>query len=110
MNHIQESDWKPFKDLHGLALERFCERILADISRAASNSSKTFYDRYLDINFLLQDQKSQFANAFSNPRRSAAMMQLIQMRRLGLLTDQELSRFSKDTQERVAAVVGNGDA
>ena len=29
---ISESDWKLFRQLHALALERFCERVLSEVA------------------------------------------------------------------------------
>jgi hypothetical protein len=33
---INESDWRIFRNLHAIALERFCQRVLSDINQAFS--------------------------------------------------------------------------
>jgi hypothetical protein len=35
MREIEEPDWKVLRRVHPLALERFCERVLAEIDRAS---------------------------------------------------------------------------
>ena len=39
MRDIKESDWKVFKRLRELALERFCERILGEIAGISSDGA-----------------------------------------------------------------------
>src|SRR5215813_7777767 len=49
MSHeIKESDWKLLRQLHPVALERFCRRILEELERINSDSAKSFHQRYLD--------------------------------------------------------------
>lgn len=37
---ITEADWKLFRLLHALALERFCEQVLSDVARLTAEMSK----------------------------------------------------------------------
>ena len=53
---------------------------------------------------LLQERDEALARAFDDFRRSTALMQLAIMRRMGLLTDDELSVFSEQTQQTVRRV------
>jgi hypothetical protein len=43
---IAEADWKVLRRIHPLALERYCERTLAEIERVTHNSSKSTHQRY----------------------------------------------------------------
>ena len=36
---ISESDWRLFRKLQPLALERFCERVLSEINQISSDSN-----------------------------------------------------------------------
>lgn len=38
---IKESDWKVFRKVRQLALERFCEQVLSEVKILASNPSDT---------------------------------------------------------------------
>ena len=53
---IKESDWKLFRQLHKVALERFCERVLNEIRSAMVNDGDSYHDRYLEIFALIRDR------------------------------------------------------
>jgi hypothetical protein len=44
---IKEADWKLLRRLHPLALERFCERALAEIESVKHDDARSFHQRYL---------------------------------------------------------------
>jgi hypothetical protein len=67
--------------VHPLALERFCERVPAEIDRVS------------------QDGDREMAHLFDNPRRSHALTMLAQIRSQGLLTEDEFSSLSPETME-----------
>jgi hypothetical protein len=46
---ISEADWKVFRRLRPIALERFCERVLSEIGQTASESGKGAHERYLAL-------------------------------------------------------------
>jgi hypothetical protein len=53
---------------------------------------------------LVEERDKQMANAFDDFRRSTAVMQLGIMRRMKLLTDEELALFSEQTRIRVEGI------
>ena len=83
MRTIPESDWKLLRQLKGVALERFCERVLEQIARRSSASKKTYHQRYLEIYRLLHRRDRELGDAFNNPRRSTAVQQLTVSTRTG---------------------------
>lgn len=99
-----ESDWKVFRKLREVALERFCERVLGDIGRIASNGTKSHHARYLEIYRLVEQRDEELADAFNDPRRSRAVLQLVAMHSHGLLTQDELLAFTPETRETVEAL------
>ena len=101
---IPESDWRRFKEVHSKALERYCCRILEDVAAASREGEGTAYERYLKIFKLINQHNGQMANAFDDFRRSTAVMQLGIMRRMELLTDEELGQFSEETRIRVEGI------
>lgn len=101
---LPESDWKAFRKLREVALERLCERILAEISRVSSDTKRSTHARYLAIYELIQERNDQIARAFDNPRRSAAVAQLAAMMSLDLITKEELQGFTLRTQSVVEAL------
>jgi len=101
---IPESDWKHFKNMRAILLERFCERALSDLATLAQSPKGSAHDRYLRAYKLIHERDKKLATAFNDFRRSTAIMQLGIMRQMKLLTDEELSIFSDPTQNYIRAI------
>jgi hypothetical protein len=104
--HLPESDWKLFRKIRVLALDRFCERTLAEIVTAASSDPRSAHDRYVAIYELLQTRDKELARAFDDLKRSQAITHLAVMWSLKLLTEAELQQFSAETQTAVGYITG----
>ncbi len=98
MWEIKETDWKVLRRVHPLALERFCERVLAEIDRVSRDGSKSCHARYLQIFRIIKQSDREIARLFDNPRRSHALTMLAQIRSHGLLTEDEFFRLSPETR------------
>ncbi|MCI0743676.1 MAG: hypothetical protein L0Y72_31990 [Gemmataceae bacterium] len=103
---ISEADWKVFRQVRQIALERFCERVLIDIARLASDIKKSSHERYLAVFKLIEERDEELAGAFNDMRRSTAFFQLARISRNELLTDEEMSRFSPETRAVVQSLLG----
>ena len=101
MSDIPERDWRVFRELQKVALERFCERVLREIDRIASSEDKSWHQRYGTVFGLIERKDAVLARAFDGPRRSRAMLQLVAIHSESLITQEELERFTPDTQERL---------
>jgi hypothetical protein len=101
---IPESDWRRFKEVHTKLLERYCCRILEEVTAASQGTQGSAHDRYVKVYRLIKERDKQLANAFDDFRRSTAVMQLGIMRRMELLTDDELGLFSEQTRTRVEGI------
>ena len=99
MTDIKESDWKTFRKLHPIALNRFCQRVLEDTNRIIANQDQTAHEKYLAIYKLIHDSDKEIQQTFDDLRRSTAILKLAIMLRLGLITKDELRRFSDETQD-----------
>lgn len=95
---IRESDWKVLRQLHQVALDRFCSRILAEIEGITADTSEAPYQRYLALYDTVKRKDSEIANMFDNPKRSTALHQIASFRSCGLLLDEEFMRFSEETR------------
>ena len=104
LGNIPESDWRHFKRVHQVLLERFCQRALDDLRAMLRASEGTAHEQYRRAYEFLVDRDEELARAFDDFRRSTAVMQLAIMRRMGLLSDVELSVFSEQTQQTVRGV------
>lgn len=105
---IKESDWKLFRQLRLIALERFCDRILTQVQEISSGTGNSFHQRYLDIFDLIQSENENMAYTFDNPRRSTALVQLTALRSQSLITDDEFHQFSEETCGLIDSFLGSG--
>ncbi len=102
--HLPESDWKLFRKVRAVALDRFYERTLTEVVTTASSDALTAHDRYVAIYDLLQTRDKELARAFDDLKRSQAIRQLAVMFSLGLVTEAELRQFSAETQSVVGYI------
>jgi hypothetical protein len=93
---IKESDWKVLRQLHPIALERFCRRALDEIERTASDTDKSCHERYVDVLGRVKQLEREMADAFDDMRRSMAFQRLLSIQSHELLTEEELERFSPE--------------
>ena len=98
---VRESEWKAFRELQKVALDRFCKRILAEVADLTQDGSRSYHERYRDLWRLLRDRDEEVARAFDAPRRSRFLWQLAAIHHLGLLEPDDLARFDAETRETV---------
>ena len=98
---IKESDWKLFRKLREVALERLCERVLGEIHALTVETGGSFHERYLRVYDLIRDRDKTIGWAFNDPRRSNAFIQLANIKDEGLLTPDEFDGFSEQTRKMI---------
>ncbi len=103
---IPESDWKLFRQLHPVAVGRYCEKVLGEIQRTTADSRKTAHERYLAIYKLVQKRDKELGRGFDDMRRSTAVIQLGIIYSYGVITEEELSRFTERTRDSVLFLSG----
>jgi hypothetical protein len=102
---IKESDWKLFRRLHAIALERFCQRVIEEVGSATSSCADGYHDCYLKLFELMRSRDREMASAFNDPRRSNAFILLANIKELGLLTEEELMQFSAEARDAIEVIV-----
>ncbi len=95
---IPESDWKIFRTLYKIALERFCAGVLAEVGTLASDEIQTSHERYLVIYKLMTERDKLLEDIFDRTSRSRALIQLTLMNTYELLTENEMAAFSEETR------------
>jgi len=102
MEHeFPESDWKTFRELRQVALERFCKRVLDEVPRFPLDTERSYHERYLELFRWLGERNDELAQAFDDPRRSQMLWQLAAIYAHGLLKPDEFARFTPQTCERI---------
>jgi len=106
MREIKESDWKVFRKLHPVAVERYCERVLAESESLHRDTSRSAHERYLALYRLFHKRDKELAEIFNDFRRSTALEYIAIIKGHSLLTDEEFAQFSEETQYLVAVLLG----
>lgn len=102
---MTESEWKILREVKAAALERLCGRILED-SQAAMQGAGTNHERFLRLFDTVRDRNDEIARTFDRLSRSTADQKLGAMIKLDLVTDEELARFSQETQATARYMFG----
>ena len=105
MHDIKESDWKTFKPVREVALERFCGRVLDEVARIGSDQTKSRHERYVAIYQMTRERDKEIEQIFDTLRRSTAVLQICSFRLHGLVTDQEVRQFSREIMDEVERFV-----
>lgn len=106
MSHdLNQSDAKLLRQLHSVALERFCQRVLGEVEHVAADSTKNYYQRFQDLYTLIHDSDRELGHTFDHPRRSEAIVELAAIKKNELLTDEEFAGFSLETREAVETLL-----
>lgn len=106
MREIKESDWKVFRKMHPVAVERYCERVLAESESLRRDPSRSAHERYRALYRLFRERDKELARLFDDFRRSTALFQIAAIKARGLFTDEEFAQFSEETQNVVAVFLG----
>jgi hypothetical protein len=99
-----EQDWRVLRAVHDAALERYCTRVLDDVEKIVHGDG-TAHERYLRMFRAVDDHNERIADTFNDMRRSRAMQRLLAMMSLGVVTDEELARFSAPTRETATGLI-----
>ncbi len=99
-----EKDWKIFRELREVALERLCERALRKARAVVEDPSKPALARFRDLAALVDERQDWIARGFDDAKRSAMLFQLAFLHAIDLVEGEELARFSAATRERVVSL------
>jgi hypothetical protein len=107
LREIKETDWKVLRRLHPLALERFCERVLAEVEHVIDNKARSAHERYLDIYRILGRRDRDIACLFNDLKRSRGLTMLAGIRSEGLLTEEEFSSLSPEARSVIEMLLSD---
>jgi len=93
------------KDLR-VRIERFCERVLAEIDPMIQVRAQSAHQRYLGIFKIIEQRDREMASIFNDPKRSNALTMLARIRSDGLLAEDEFSSLSQETRSAIELLLG----
>lgn len=100
---LRESDWKVFRRLHPIALERYCQRVIEEL-RVTAECTSDYHDCYLRLYRLIRERDKTMRVTFDDPSRSNAFLLLANMIAAELLPPEEIKQFSLEVQERIEVI------
>jgi len=103
---MAESDWKVFKELHPIAMNRFFEKAVKEMQPLLWTKNKPAQERFWDALEYATQQRQQAARLFDDFRRSTAIIQAGLIYANHLLTEEEIGRFSDQTREQLQTFIG----
>ena len=106
MRDVDESDWKWFRQVRGVALQRFCDEVLSETQSIMADTTRSSHERFIAVFNLIQERNGELADGFDNPSRSMMIVQLVFFRAHKLLTDDEFFLFRRETCETVTMMLG----
>lgn len=96
-----ERDWKVLRELHPIALERYCRRLLPEIAAILGDTGQSHHQRYLAVAEVVDRRDREMIAIFDDMRRSMALIRIGAIRRLGLFTEEEFARFTDEMRGEV---------
>lgn len=99
MKPIREADWKVFKQVRETALQRHCQQVLDDIDAISHDAALSAHERYLKVYELIHTRDRKMVAAFDGLSRTDAAFRLMLIRTLGLVSEEDLARFSPEIQK-----------
>ena len=102
---ISEPDWKRFKSLRLLAIERFCNAVHKEAAAITASNEGTAHERYRELYQLMEKRDKEIVQLFDPHTRSRAVRQLVGLCRFGLVAENELNVFSDDMQSSVYSTI-----
>ncbi len=102
MGDIAEKDWKLFRKLLELAVNRFSKETLSKISQIiASKEIESKHEKYLEICKYIKERDKVLRDCFSHLSRSTAKLQILEIYNAGLFKPEEFNQFSDDVKDFV---------
>jgi len=101
---IPESDWKKLRSLKDAALNTACERIFLKISSLLKERGTESHKYYLKLWKMMESEDKEIALMFDDVKRNTAIFKLASWKMNGFLSDDDLEKFTEETQERIQLI------
>ena len=102
---MKESEWKKFKNLKEICLERYCKAVLDETKELCEAEERSNHERYVEIYQLLRQRDKELGKAFDGLSRSKADFQLMIMYRMGLVKEDELDVFEPEAKDNIRETI-----
>lgn len=94
---ISEADWKVWKALRLRTIDKFCEQTFSQLQQLIDGEA-AIHDRHRLLYQLVTERDQQIEELFDPLTRNRSLHQLLNLYRVGLIEDEDLSPFSDELQ------------
>ena len=101
---IPERDWKKLRSLKDSALDTACERVFQKISEVIEARGTQNHKYYLKLWELMREEDKEVSLMFDDLKRSTAIFKLAMWKRNGILSSEDFSDLTEETQERIEVI------
>ncbi len=101
MDSFPERDWKQIKKIKEDVLALVCENIFQRTESISEKRCGREHEAYLEFWKVIQEEDDIVAEMFNDLKRSNAVIKLSNWRVHGYLSDEDLSKFSQETQNSI---------
>ena len=105
MRDFPEKDWKIIRKLKDELLERFCNRVLKEISENIENGGNSSHQTYLSLWKIMKREDDILGSMFDDLKRSTAIYKIAAWKKHDLITAIEFNQFSDDTKDSVNLII-----
>jgi len=107
MRHIPESDWKKLRKIKDKMLNTSCRNIFQKIEEISKNIDGREYKAYLELWKLLNKEDKDISIMFDDLKRSNAVQKLSTWKQKGIISNEQISEFTTETQQIIELLNGN---
>ena len=102
MEHLLESDWKHYHTLTPKLLSRYCESVMAEAVKLATDTTQQdAFTRYAAFYEFVHEQDKFLSQEGIAHRRSRAVDSIQGCRSRGLFTEEEFAKFSEELRSLI---------
>jgi len=107
MNNIPERDWKILRTLQDGAINCACGKILDKFEEILKERAENENEHkvYLQLWKIMKEKDQYIAIMFDDVKRSNAILKLAIWKRHGVISDEDFSAFSEETQQTIKTII-----
>jgi hypothetical protein len=101
MNHVNENDWKIFRDMAPVIRERYLSKRNQELLDILGDDQQSHTERFWDVEERSNEIAKILRECLDGHSRSKMRLFMMVMLRHGMMTDDDLNKFSEELRERL---------
>lgn len=107
MSELKESDWRKYKTLREIVLQRRCSKIHEKVIAISSSDVGTAHGRYKELYGFIELQERLLMSLISSPSRDSVRNDLVGWKSGETIDSEEFAVFSKELRQEVEDIQKN---